>query len=542
MTDLTLNATINGEAQSWKLDEPPVTIGRSSKSTIHLRDGTVSKEHAELVLRDGAWTLVDLGSRNGTRVNGNAVREPTTVHDGDIIAFGSVLVQVGAPREPDAGVTVFSNSPGLNSSVRIQAREILQGQKGAADPMKLVHLLAEAGQLLVLPRPLRETCEEILKFVERAVPASRLLILLRDKADAAPVQMAARIHGGNSNEPLALSRTIMKAVLDDCTSVITIDAPSDPRFQAQESIIAQGIRSAMAVPLFDNQTVLGLMYADTTDIRVLYTPDQLEMLTVLANMAAVKITNARLLVAEQARQRMAQELATATRIQMNLLPPVPQVDGYACVTRLETCTEVGGDLYDLYVRADGRLVLAVGDVSGKGMGAALLMSSTISSARVLYDACDDPADLATRLNAVVARGREPGRFVTLFVGFLDPGTGHMRYVSAGHNPAMVVGTDGVRQLDATGIPLAAIDQFTYAAADVTLAPGELLMLYTDGITEATRDNELYGEPRLAERIQALAANPDIDRVAQGVLDAVTEYSQGKRPEDDRTLLLIRRAG
>lgn len=541
MTELTLSTTINGEPQSWKLNEAPVTIGRSSKSTVHLRDGTVSKEHAEFVLRDGAWTLVDLGSRNGTRVNGNAVREPMAVRDGDLIAFGSVLVQVGTPRAAE-GVTVFSDSPGLNSSVRIQAREILQGQRAASDPMKLVHLLAEAGQLLVLPRPLRETCEDILKFVERAVPASRLIILLRDKPDAQPVQIAARIRGGNAMEPLALSRTIMKAVLDDCTSMITIDAPSDPRFQAQESIIAQGIRSAMAVPLFDNQTVLGLLYADTTDARVLYTPDQLETLTILANMAAVKITNARLLEAEQGRLRMAQELATATRIQMNLLPATPTIPGYACVTRLETCTEVGGDLFDLYVRADGRLVFAIGDVSGKGMGAALMMSSTLSSARVLYDATDDPADLATRLNSVVARGREPGKFVTLFVAFLDLTTGRMRYVSAGHNPAMIAGAAGVRMLEATGIPLAALDTFAFQGADVELAPGETLMLYTDGITEATHGDDMYGEERLAARLHELAPEPDLDRVAQAVLDGVTKYSEGKRPEDDRTLLLLRRAG
>src|SRR5262249_39763941 len=149
-------------------------------------------------------------------------------------------------------------------------------------------------------------------------------------------------------------------------SVITGDAANDPRFHSQHSIIAHAIHSAMAVPLFDNERVLGILYADSSDPRVTYGQPELELLTLLANMAAVKITDVRPFEAEQIRLRLASELAAATRMQQNLLPEPPALTGWRCHARIETCHEVGGDLYDLHVREDGVLVVLVGDVSGKG--------------------------------------------------------------------------------------------------------------------------------------------------------------------------------
>src|SRR5262249_51621431 len=162
------------------------------------------------------------------------------------------------------------------------------------------------------------------------------VILLHDPETGQLQQMAARQRGGRANEPLALSQTITRTVLTENTAVITGDAAADPRFLAQQSIIAQAIHSARAGPLFDNEKVLGLLYADSTNPAVIYGQPELELLTLLANMAAVKITNSRLLVAEQLRQRLAQELATARRIQQNLLPEPPPLTGWRCHARLET--------------------------------------------------------------------------------------------------------------------------------------------------------------------------------------------------------------
>ena len=415
---LQLSTSLNGEQRQWPLETPPVRIGRASGNAVQLLDGTVSKEHAELTLDGEHWVVRDLGSRNGTRVNGREATSPLAVAAGDRLEIGHVLLSVSAAG--DNSRTHFSTSEHVGSSLSLKVSDVLQRPTATgAGSDRLLHLLAEAGQLLVLPRPLPETCESLLEFVDKAVPARRLVILLRDAETGELQQMAARTRGGRANEPLALSQTITRTVLAENTAVITRDAASDPRFLAQHSIIAQAIHSAMAVPLFDNEKVLGILYVDSTNPAVTYGQPELELLTLLGNMAAVKITNARLLVAEQMRLRLAQELSTATRIQQNLLPEPPAVPGWKCHARIETCHEVGGDLYDFHLRDDGQLVVLVGDVSGKGMGAALLMSSTLSSARVLYDDCTSPLHLVRRLNAIMHRSTDSRSFVTVFVGWLE---------------------------------------------------------------------------------------------------------------------------
>ncbi len=536
---LELTVTIAGRTRSWALEGSALRVGRSPTCEIALADPTVSKDHGEFVLENGCWFVRDLGSRNGTRVNGVEVRGLVEVRDGDVVEFGKIEVRVGGAGV--AGETRFSESPGIGSSVRAGARDLLgRAMARGSEEAKLLGLLAEAGQMLVLPRPIHETCEEVLQLVERAVPASRLVILLREARGAEPVQVAVRHRGVPTREPLALSRTILDAVLDECTSVVTRDATQDPRFREHQSVWAQSIHSAIAVPLFDNEKVLGALYVDTTDPCVQYDDEHLEVLTVLANMAAVKITNARLLESEATRRRMAQELATAARIQRSLLPDPPTVAGVKCVARCETCHEVGGDLYDLHVRSDGRLVLVLGDVSGKGMGAALLMSSTLSSARVLYDTCHDPAELVARLDDVLHRSSDGSRFVTLFVGCLDPATGVLHYCNAGHNPPWIVGAKGLRSLPATGIPVGMLGDSPYATAEETLAPGETLALYSDGIPEALHGEEFFGEDRLVSGLQQAATAPALDEALDAVLADVAAFAGETPRADDITLVLVRR--
>ncbi len=541
MSELELLATVNGESRRWPLDGERLGIGRSSRNAIHIADATVSKDHAELTQRAGRWHVLDLGSRNGTRVNGIDVTETAPLGPGDSLEVGQVLLRIARIGAP--ALTQFSASAGLGSSVKIRARQLLDSPSTSrVDPERLIRVLAEAGRQLVLPRPLRETCEELLGFVEQVMPASRLVLLLREAPGSDPVQIAARYKGVTAREPLALSRTIMDAVLNDCTSVITRDAAADPRFQAQMSIVSQGVHSAMAVPLFDNERVLGLLYADTNVLTVHYDEAHLEVFTLLGNMAAVKITNARLLEAAQVRARLEQEVATATRIQRTLLFPPPVVLGWGVHARLQTCFEVGGDLYDFHMREDGRLVFVVGDVSGKGMGAALLMSSVLSSARVLYDTCDDPAQLAMRLNSVMHRSTDPGHFVTMFVGYLDLVKGQVCYVNAGHNSPMIIGESGTRELGATGTPIAILPDFPYTTGETVLTRGELLAVFTDGIPEAQNGEAFYEDARLERRLRALNGAGEIADIGRGVLEDVDAFVDGGERTDDITLVLLRREG
>lgn len=535
---LKLSATLNGENRNWSVEELPVRIGRSSSNFVQVLDSSVSREHAELA-RDGLRiTIRDLGSRNGTRVNGQDASSPVEVKPGDTIEVGHVLLRSGSE---DAG-TQWASSPGHASSLRIKVSDVLSRPTAdARDPNKLVRLLAEAGQMLVLPRPLRETCEEILRFVERAVPSNRLIILLRGRDGDTLEQVAARTRGASAKDPLALSQTIVNIVLGENTAVITADAMNDPRFASAQSVVGNLIHSAMAVPLYDNARVLGILYADSANPTVLYGAEQLELLTLLGNMAAVKISNARLLEAEQARQRLALELSTATRIQQNLLPEAPtDVPGWSLQAVLQTCYEVGGDLYDFYRRTDGQLVFLVGDVSGKGMGAALLMSSALSSSRVLYEAFDDPLSLVMRLNEVVYRSTDARNFITLFLGYLDPASGRLRYVNAGHPEPLLARGAGLRSLEATGVPIGMMSSFPWTMGETVVEPGETMAVFSDGIPEAQRGEEFFDTERVEQAMRDLAPEPDLGRVGEGIIARIDDFAGGEHRSDDVTLVLLRR--
>jgi len=538
---LFLTGLVGEKQHSWPLDGPVLGIGRSSRHTIHIPDGTVSKDHAEITSRAGQFYLRDLQSRNGTRVNGREAREPILLEAGDQVEIGHVtLLVAGEEARPRLRLNEQSIA---GTTLRLKAPHILeQRAKTGKDSGRLVSLLAEAGRQLVMPRPLQETCDELLQFVERAVPASRYVLLLDQSPDSEPVQIAARTRGGRSDQALALSRSIMRKVLDECSSVLTRDAATDPRFQGQQSIVAQSVHSAMAVPLFDNEKVLGLLYVDSHDLTISFDDDQLELLTLLANMAAVKITNARLLEADRERDRIAQELANATRIQRAMLPAeTPSLAGYELEAHLETCTEVGGDLYDFHVRDDGQLVFLVGDVTGHGMGAALLMSSFLASARVLYDSCPDPADLSRRLGDMVHRSGDRAKFVTGFVGSLDLATGTLRYVNAGHPWPMLVRDGALRELESNGIPFGVVPGFPYSVATAELAPGEVFALFSDGIPEAQRGEELFDEERLRQALREESGAADLGTLRRRLLERVEEFLAGAPRTDDITLMLIRRS-
>ncbi len=534
--NLRLTANLMGGERVWTLDESPARAGRSSANPIAVPDGTVSKEHAEFVRAGNGWTVRDLGSRNGTRLNGVAVTTAVPLAPGDRLELGQVALRVSALAE-----TTFGEVPSIGSSLELRVPDLLlRTSSGTGGATPIVRLLLEADQLLVRPRPLPETCETLLAFVERAIPSNRLVMLLRRQEGGELEQAAARARGATFREPLALSSSVVRTVLEENKAVIAADATSDPRFKAQESIVAQAIHSAMAVPLWDNEQVLGILYVDSITPATIYGQSELELLTLLGNKAAMKITNARLLESEEVRQRLLQEAATATRIQQVLLPGPPRdVAGWHFHARIETCHEVGGDLYDFHRRDDGTLVVLVGDVSGKGMGAALLMSSILSSARVLYDAVDGPLALVRGLNRVMHRSSDGRSFVTVFVAWLDPATGAVRYVNAGHPEGCIVGAGGVRALEATGIPVGMLPDFPWQEGEATIAPGEMLALFSDGIPEAQRGDEFFDMERVHETLRA-AASPDVDAAADQIVKTVDAFVGDAHRGDDVTLLLVRR--
>ena len=532
-----LTGTIDERPVEIPLNRGRLRVGRGSRNDIDLDQRSVSREHSELLVDEGRVRVQDLGSSNGTFVNGTRITGMSELHGGDELRFGGLAFRLQDSTAPAAVDSRSETDQDLTVAVLMDQDEVSTGEKLAWEDSRdvidlpavfdqvLFRAVTEAGQLLVLPRPLHETFDMVLSIVEQVIPARRILLLLSDSPDEMPVIHAARPRG-RSTEKLVLSKTIIGTVLEERQILLLNDAQSDPRFGAQESVIQQNLRSAMVAPLFDNEKVIGLLYADSDDVRFRYDRNQLRAFGLLANLIAVKITNARLLEAQRETERMEQEVAAAAQVQLGLLAGrQPFLPGYEVLARQIPCFEVAGDLYD---------------VTGKGMGAAMLMSSTISALRVLYQECPDIVVLAERLHQQVLRSSDDIHFATMFLGLLDPQSHQLSYVNAGHNPPMIMCEKKTcRTLAATGMPMGLMPGAKYTAETLELPVGALLCVFTDGITEAMAQDNFYGEERLQESVQNRIKHP-LSELVDGVIWDLRAFLGDHALQDDVTMLLLRR--
>src|SRR5690606_21480563 len=291
------------------------------------------------------------------------------------------------------------------------------------------------------------------------------VIMLRDEQNPEEMQVkVARIRGrDDSLSEVRVSHSVMDEVLKNGRSVLTADAQQDPRF-ATQTMVLQGIRSVLAVPLsVDERNIFGLIYADSPTYETNFTEEHLNILTTLASVASIRVENATLIEERMERERMERELELATEIQQRFQPSGPPIiEGYEFQGISFSCYEIGGDYYDFIPRGDGRMVVALGDVSGKGTAAALLMSSLHAAVHAQIAARSSLDSVVDSLNRYLAENTPTNRFVTLFIGDLDPATGHMRYINAGHNPPIVGHADGrISQLDSGGLPLGLMAEAQY---------------------------------------------------------------------------------
>jgi serine phosphatase RsbU (regulator of sigma subunit) len=541
----------NGTQEKVELSRLRTTIGRSARSDVCIPDAFASRLHAEVRREGDGYWLQDLGSANGTRYNGGIVKSAVPLLTGGEIQIGETkLVFDASDAEESFGATLIADrtealDPSKTISFqsrRIPTTELLKGQFSSRT--ELLGLISKVGVALLSARGLDETLNQVASLVFEAVPAERCVIMLRDEVAGDEMSIkVARIRGQEETlNEVRVSHSVMDEVLRNGKSVLTADAQQDPRF-ATQTMVLQGIRSVLAVPLsVDERNIFGLIYADSPTYETTFTEEHLNILTTLASVASIRVENATLLEERMERERMEHELELATEIQQRFQPSAPPlVEGYEFQGISFSCYEIGGDYYDFIARDNGKMIVALGDVSGKGTAAALLMSSLHAAVHAQIAAKSSLADAVTSVNRYLSENTPANRFVTLFIGELDIESGVLRYINAGHNPPLVGHADGrLDQLDSGGLPLGLMVESQYESGEIKLGAGDALVVYSDGVSEATNlEDEEFGMDRLIEVVQR-----NLGRSAAGIRDkvesALSSFTQNAPANDDITLLIVKK--
>jgi serine phosphatase RsbU (regulator of sigma subunit) len=543
--------TPDGMSSQHELQAQSLTLGRLSSNDLPLDDASVSRIHAKIVRRTDGYYVLDAGSKHGTLVNARRISEPTLLQPGDQILVGRTLVSfngaptvpielIDTPLDPGSGTKILSAASLRSGSMPGTGSKEARGAPSGSVQSAALKIIYKADEELVFHRPLLEILERIMDLADEAVKYERGVLMLLQGGEL--VKQVVRVPSDEVGEGMKISRTIANHVVSKQESILTSDAKKDPRFDIGHSVVLQRLRSVMCVPLWNNREVIGLLYVDNRHQAEMFTESDLSILTHLANVAAVKIENAQLFEHALAAETMKQELDTAAEIQNLLLPREgPSIPGFQLEGSSRPCHAVGGDYYDFIPLPDGRYAFALGDVAGKGMPAALIMSSLQASLQALIERDLSPEETIARLNHLLCRKIPANRFVTLFYGVIDPEKRTLTYTNAGHNsPAVLRSDGGVEHLSPSGPPLGFFDSSTYAAKRIVLQPNDLLVCYSDGITEAMDPGGVdFGEEKLISILRAdPGATPD-DFVGR-IFEAIDTHHAGTNPADDLTLVVLKR--
>ncbi len=549
------------------------TIGRSARNDLCVEDPFASRLHAEVRRRGDSFWISDLGSANGTMINGARLTAPVQLGDRDIIRIGETEIEYSerADTAPARGRTsiLYSDSsmaptpeatitPGSRNSAANLLTSIETSHRTQITPIPgqipyvqddTLAVISRVSLTLLSPLSLDETLRQVLECVFEALPADRGYVMLLESPEdnpEAPPELVCKAHktpSGPSEAPsdVQISRSITEQVLKQGASILTSDAQHDPRFQERRSIVLGGLRSVMAVPIAVEGRVSGMIYVDNPLHTNRFTERDLQLLTLIAGVAAIRIENVRLLEVQQEQKRLENELAVASEIQLRLHPDTPSISGYDLIGLSFPCYEVGGDYYDFIEKRDGRYVIALGDVSGKGTGAALLMTSVHAAVRAHTRTRLSASEVVSEINQYIYDNTPANRYVTLFYSELDPRTHQLTYINGGHNSPLLVRASGdVTRLDIGGFPVGITPFGDYREGWVELEPGDVLVIYSDGASESLdEEGEEFGEARLIEIVQK-----NRGRTAAGLRDrideALTKFVGKADWVDDLTLVILKR--
>jgi sigma-B regulation protein RsbU (phosphoserine phosphatase) len=403
----------------------------------------------------------------------------------------------------------------------------------------LYHLSHAFNSSLDLDQVLNRVMDEVIAIMG----AERGFVMLHDP-DGNPVFRVARGMAQETiDEPhFQVSRSVVERVAREGQPILTSDAQRDDRFSMRRSVKVLGLRSILCVPLKIKDRVSGVVYVDNRLQAGIFVQADLELLDAIASSAAIAIENARLYQVAVEKGRMERELQMAFEVQASLLPrETPHVAGWEFAAHWKPAREVSGDFYD-FIPADQQLGLVIADVSDKGMPAALFMALSRSILKASVTATLSPAEGISQANRLICADSTNSMFVTLFYGRLDPRTGELLYVNAGHNPPLVYRAqrDELIELTPTGMVLGIFDSVDFKQRTAQLDPGDFILLYTDGISEAMdMHGNLFGEERLR---QVLLDNrqASTEAIAQAVEGAVTAFTGAAARSDDITFVIARR--
>jgi serine phosphatase RsbU (regulator of sigma subunit) len=536
----------DGQRRQVPLQAGRLSVGRAVDNDLAFPDDfSLSRQHILFEKSDRGWTVRDLFSKNGTTVNGQRLKDPVPLHNGDRIEAGKVRMVFAlastAPRVEFVDEMERPPNPSTTIAVKLEAimkgtSEVSQAAFGTAEEesARRVGALIEAGRELAGHRPLEELFPVILNLALKSVGGSRGAILSIEKDE---LVTRAVIGGG-----LRVSNTIKDRVLRDRSSLLIRDTGKDSALALAHSLVMQKVRSLMAVPLQTNDRVTGMIYVDSPEMIRNFTTEDLNLLTVMANTAAVRIEQARLAEIEQTEKILSRELEQAAEIQRSLFPETaPVTPGWEIAGASDPCRAVGGDYYDYAQTPDGRTAIIVADVAGKGLPAALLMSSLEARFMTIAEEVSAADEFMTRLNRGIANKCPGNRFITAFLLLVDPATGEVEFANAGHNPPLLRRASGEVEFIKDGGPvLGILKTISYRAGRIQMQPGDAIVLFSDGITEAPnlRDEE-FGEDRLelaCARLAGLTATEFIRELRA----KVWEHTAGAPQADDVTAMVVRR--
>jgi serine phosphatase RsbU (regulator of sigma subunit) len=543
-------APADGQPFEYEIDAEAVVIGRSTKCDLTISDRSLSRKHARLFKSEDTWMIEDFGSRNGTRVNGIPVLEPTRVRPGDVVSLSASVITLGgaqninhnAPMLSTEGTILRNASDLIAESEREFSRPMDVAQAELQHASDQLRVLYDIHHALDASTTADELIDGVLERLFVHMTPRHGAVFLKDGDNL--VRAASRSRD-SSTDAFPESQSLAREVIGNGLVAVVHDTTTDQRFAGSESLLDAGVRTLVAAPLLTPVGPIGMIVLSSTLASRQFTEADMELLAVVSSATGLRLRN--LALAEEAaeRRKFEQEVALARRIQVALLPAaMPKVRGFEIHGGNTPSRGVSGDYYQIVENADrGEVAVVIADVSGKGIAASLLTGYVDALVNAFLGENMEPADIFNRVSPQMNAKTPVESFATAFLGILSSETGALRFASAGHDPSILVRADGdVELLMPTGMPLGLMPEATYTATESRLEIGDTLVLYTDGITEAANPaEEMFERERLVDVCRENRAKPP-EELAASIHGAVETFVEGRPYDDDRTLIILRRVG